>query len=332
MEPKELRKAIRVGIFIAIGLIILVTGILTLGSFQKSFVKTIHLQSEFKDVGGLKKGNSIWFSGVKVGSISSIQFAGISKVEVKMNVEQSVQQYIHKDAGVKLSSDGLIGNKIIEIEGGSSKSPIVEDGDILQVIDGVSTDQMMKNLETNNENLMSITHDFKKVSGQMAGGQGLLGSMVTDSGMVREFRAILKNLELTSRQTLELSKNANRFSAQLNNKSGLAGKLLNDTAVFNEISRSAKELNRITQGANSLVKSLNQVGEKLNSDKSTLGVLINDEKEGRQLKSTLSNLHQSTVLLNQDLEAAQHNFLLRGFFKAKAKENVKKSDSLPSNP
>lgn len=332
MEPKELRRAIWVGIFIALGLIILVTGILTLGSFQKSFVKSIRLESIFSDVGGLKKGNSIWFSGVKVGSISSIQFAGISKVIVMMNIEQSVQQYIHKDAGVKLSSDGLIGNKILEIGGGSSKSPMVEDGDRLQVINGVSTDEMMKNLETNNENLVSITHDFKKVSGQMAGGQGLLGSLVSDSGMVLQMKSILRNLELSSKETLELTKNANRFSSQLNNKSGLVYHLFADTSVFNELSRSVKDLNHISQGANTLIKSLNRTSEQLNSNKGALGLLLNDEKEAGELKSTLTNLHKSTLLLNEDLEAAQHNFLLRGFFKNKAKKNSQKTDSLPSNP
>jgi phospholipid/cholesterol/gamma-HCH transport system substrate-binding protein len=54
-------------------------------------------------------------------------------------------------------------------------------------------------------------------------------------------------------------------------------------------------------------------------------VLLNDPKGAAQIQSTLTNLQQSSVKLNEDLEAAQSNFLLRGFFKKKAKA---KADSL----
>jgi len=332
MEPENLKRAIRVGLFITIGLIILVTGILTLGSLQKTFVKNIHLQAIFSDVSGLKKGNSIWFSGVKVGTISNIRFSGTSRVVVQMNVEQSVSQYIHKDATVKLSSDGLIGNKLIEINGGNPKLPTAEDGDILQVANTVSTDEMMKNLELNNENLITITGNLKKVSAEMARGKGVLGSIVSDTSLDKEFKTIFRNLNQTSLQTLELAKNTNRFSTGLNQKNGLASKLINDTTVFHQLSSSVKELNQITAAAHTLLIQLNKSSEQLNTNKGPLGLLLNDEKEAARLRNTLYNLNQSSIKLNEDLEAAQHNFLLKGFFKNKNKNNAGKSDSLPSNP
>jgi phospholipid/cholesterol/gamma-HCH transport system substrate-binding protein len=65
--------------------------------------------------------------------VNSLNFYGKSKVEVNMNVAIKAQKYIRKDAKVKISSDGLIGNKILVIYGGTENFPEVEEGDTLMV-------------------------------------------------------------------------------------------------------------------------------------------------------------------------------------------------------
>src|SRR6187402_1037234 len=127
MDKADNKRIVLVGIFLALGLVLFIVGILTLGGQQKTFVKSIHISSVFDDVAGLKKGNNVWFSGVKVGTISSIRFIGPGQVDVRMSVDDATQQYIHRNASARISSDGLIGNKIIVIDGGSPQAPIVQD-------------------------------------------------------------------------------------------------------------------------------------------------------------------------------------------------------------
>ena len=112
------RRAIIVGIFIFLGLAIFIWTVLTLGSQKNTFEKSITVKTYFQNVNGLQKGNNIWFSGVKVGTIEDVSLIGNGKVEVDMNIDEKSVPYIHKNAKAKLSSDGLIGNKIIEIYGG----------------------------------------------------------------------------------------------------------------------------------------------------------------------------------------------------------------------
>src|SRR6476661_10867848 len=137
------KKAVTVGIFVFLGLLIFIVGILTLGGQKKTFEKKFIVKAVFKDVGGLQAGNNVWFSGVKVGTVKKITIADNSKVEVLMNIDSKVQHYIKKDSKAKVSSEGFIGNKIVVIYDGSMNSPVVEENDMLAVETGLSTDEIM---------------------------------------------------------------------------------------------------------------------------------------------------------------------------------------------
>ncbi len=313
------RRAITVGVFLALGLIIFLLGVFTLGGQQKSFAKNIRLNAVFDDVSGLKKGNDVWFSGVKIGTISSIRFASNSKVEVTMRIDEKTQSFIHTNSGVKISSDGLIGNKIIVVDGGSPGAPAVQDGAVLTVDKVASTDDMLKTLQANNQNLLAITTDFKQLSHQILQGKGTVGTLLADDNMALQLKASMRNLQAATSSAANLAVQLNQFSSKMNTKGGLADKLLTDTATFNRIKGAANELQQAANNASVLTANLNKASNKLNSTDNILGVLLNDPQGAAKVQTTINNLQAGSVKLNEDLEAAQHNFLLKGFFKKKAK-------------
>jgi len=325
MATTENRRAVIVGIFLAIGLVLFVLGVFTLGSQQKSFDKVIQVSAVFQDVSGLKKGNDIWFSGVKVGTINSVSFVGTSEVNVKMRIDQNTQQYIHRNASVRIGSDGLIGNKIIVIDGGSPQAPMVQDGDILQAEKLLSTDDIMKTLQQNNQNLLSITADFKVLSHKILQGKGTVGALLADSTMGIQLRNSMRNLQTATASAAQLAVQLDQFGHKVNTKGGLADRLFTDTTTFARIKAVTAQLQAAANNTNTFTNNLNKASNKLNSTDNALGVLLNDPKAAEQVKSMISNLQQSSVKLNEDLLALQHNFLLKGYFKDKEKA---KADSL----
>lgn len=325
MATTENKKAVTVGIFLAVGLVIFLLGVFTLGSQQKSFSKSIHISAVFDDVAGLKKGNNIWFSGVKVGTISNIRFTGASQVDVTMRIDEATQPYIHRNAGVRIGSDGLIGNKIIVIDGGSPQAPVVQDGDVLQSEKLLSTDDMLKVLQQNNQNLLGITTDFKLLSHRMLQGKGTVGALLADSMMGVQLRNSMRNLQTATEGAARLASQLNQFSNKINTKNGLADKLFTDTVTFNKIKAAAAQLEQTAANASTFTNNLNKASDKLNRTDNAIGILLNDRKSAEQVQTTITNLQASSVKLNEDLEAVQHNFLLRGFFKKKEKA---KADSL----
>jgi len=325
MDIQENRRAIIVGIFLLLGVIIFVVGVFTLGGQQKSFAKAVSVSAVFDDVSGLKKGNDIWFSGVKVGTVSDVKFIGIQRVNVVMRIDEKIKGFIHTDASAKMGSDGLIGNRIVVIEGGSPDAPAVSNGSVLQAETSLSTDDMLKMLQKNNANLLSITGDFKTLSHNILAGKGTLGTLLADSAMGMQLRASMRNLQATTATAAKLAVQLDQFSNKLNTKGGLADKLLTDTVTFNRIKAAAAQFQQAATNANTVTENLNKATNKLNTTDNALGILLNDPKAAAKVQTTLDNLQQSSIKLNEDLEAAQSNFLLKGFFKKKAKA---KADSL----
>ena len=329
MDFKENRRGVLVGIFLVLGLALFLFGVFFLGGQQKTFSKSIKVSAIFDDVQGLKAGNNVWFSGVKIGTISKVSFVGTAQVDVYMNIDAATQQYIHRNATARISSDGLIGNKIIVLDGGSPQAPIVQSGDVLQAAKLISTDDMMKTLQQNNQNLLSITGDFKLLSRKILQGKGTVGTLMADSLMAVQLRNSMRNLEATTKSAARMANQMEAFSKKVNTKGGLADKLFTDTMTFSRINASMAQLQAATKSAREFADNLNAVSKKLNDKNNVVGVMLNDPDAAAHLQTTIKNLHRSSELLNEDLEAAQHNFLLKGFFKDRAKakaDSIKKAN------
>ncbi|MDF3077605.1 MAG: hypothetical protein K0S09_1494 [Sphingobacteriaceae bacterium] len=319
MDNAEKKRSITVGIFVALGILVLVATIFTLGGQQKRFVKNIRVKSIFKDVSGLKAGNNVWFSGVKIGTVKSMKFVGNSEVEIEMAIEAAEQKYIRKNAKAKVSSEGMIGNKIIVIYGGTANSAPVEEGDYLKSEEALNTDEMMATLQENNKNVLDITRDFKFLSKTMVRGKGTLGAFLTDSVMAANVKATVVNLDKASQNAIRITAAVNQLIAKMNTKGGLADNLFTDTTVFNDIKTAVNQLNQATATASEITSNLKQTTDKLNASNNAVGVLLNDEQAATRIRNTLGNLESSSKKLDEDLEALQHNFLLKGFFKKKEK-------------
>ena len=316
---QENKRSILVGLFVLIGIIILVLGIMTLGGQQKKFVKAIHVTAVFDDIGGLQPGNNIWFSGVKIGTVRKINFFGDSQVEVEMNVEEKVVEFIRKNSKATISSDGLIGNKIIVIYGGTTDYPSVEEGDRLETVMPLDTDKMMETLQENNKNLVDITNDLKVLTGKIAAGEGIVGAVMTDSTLGVNFRTILSNLERASTNSNNMLADLADFSNKLNQEGTLANDLVTDTSIVPDLKATLEGLRLTAENAQVLSKEFSTITDKLNSSDNSLGLLLNDPDFAKSLKKTMENADSASYNLNKGMEALEYTWPFNKGFKRKAK-------------
>jgi phospholipid/cholesterol/gamma-HCH transport system substrate-binding protein len=323
MKESSQRHTVIVGLFVLIGLAILIAGVLMVGNLNKKFENKIRLVALFDDVSGLQKGNYIWFSGVRIGTVKSLGFYGATQVEVSMDIDKKVQHHIPKDARVKLGSDAFIGNRILIIYGGTIQGDKVNNGDTLRVEKTLSSEEMINTLQANNENLKVITSDFKIISNKLVAGEGTLGKLLNDDEVYRNFNHVLSSLKDASEKAQQIAGSLSTFSSGLNRKGTLANELTTDTIVFKSVKTSLLRLQQIEDTAALFLTNLKQAG---NNPDTPIGVLLHDKKSGSDLKETIRNLDSSSQKLDEDLKAMQSSFLLKKYFKQKANDN--KRDSL----
>ena len=324
-------NVILTGIFVIAGIAILLAGVFIIGGKDKSFKKTALANAVFTDVNGLAKGSNVWYAGVKIGVVKKVSFVEHG-VLVSFSIEEDVQQKIRKDTKVKLSTDGLIGNKILVLYGGTDASPEIESGNTLQVESGIGAEEMMATLQGNNKNLLEITNNLKVVSKALAEGKGTIGKLLNDQTISNSMQAAMTSLNRAGTNAQVLTANLSDFSKKLNNKGYFLNDIATDTTIVASLKNTVAQLNQVSQSANAVVENLNATTAKLNSDKGAVGVLLNDQTAAANIQNTLSNLQSGTKKLDENMEALQHNFLLRGFFKKRTKAEEKRlKDSIENS-
>jgi phospholipid/cholesterol/gamma-HCH transport system substrate-binding protein len=327
MRSTSSSRSVIVGIFTLLGIAILAVTILTLGDQRSTFNESVLVTSFYNNVNGLQKGNNIWFNGVKVGTIKSVDIIDNDSIEVKMNINQSARKFIHNDVKAKLSTDGLIGNKIVALFGGTSQAPVIKNGDVIQTDELLNTDAVMNTLSKNNDNLLAITDNLKKITTNIADGKGSLGKLLNDETLLDQITALAQSLNHSSDNLNKLTKAAADYTAKLNTPGSLANDLVTDTTIFNNLRLLTERLKEVSDSSQVVINNLKLTGMDLNkaiqNKETPIGMLMNDKAAAGNIKTTLTNLQSASKKLDEDLEALQHNFLLRGFFKKKAKEERK---------
>src|SRR5450759_3139808 len=128
METHTIKFKVRLGLFIAGGLMIFIVAVFIIGRQKNLFVPVYKLTSTFYNISGLKVGNNIRFSGINVGTVDNISIINDSTVRVDMLIKKDVNQFIKSDCEVTIGSEGLIGSRLIIITQGSSDAPLAREG------------------------------------------------------------------------------------------------------------------------------------------------------------------------------------------------------------
>jgi len=315
--------------------VILLVAVFTLGGEQKTFTKKFPLKVVFNDINGLKEGNNIWFSGVKIGTVKRIKLNGFSDVEVTLNLEEKARPFIHQDATARVTSDGLLGNKIVIIYGGSPNLPTVESNGFIGIHKAGLDEDMFGLLNASNKNLLDITNNLKLVSKKLTGEDGTLGKLINDPSMANTLQATLNNLKTFSDHSKEVIADIEIFAKKINIQGSSLNKLFTDSTLYDSIKTSITQIKQVTVTANDFANNINDFAMNIKTassglqDSSTMaGMLLNNKRMTLHFESTIKNLESASKKLNEDLEAIQHNFLFRGYFRKKQRNFPVITDSM----
>jgi phospholipid/cholesterol/gamma-HCH transport system substrate-binding protein len=191
-------RAFRLGLFIVIALLIFAGGVFWIGNKQFLFHSTYRLKAEFQNVAGLNGGAEVRVGGIHEGTVRQIQLPvrPNEKVRVLMDLAGGTRNVIKKDSVATIHSEGLVGDKFVEISFGSEQSPRVSDGDTiqgeppLQISDLLNkTNEVLDSTKGAVENVNDTTNNLKSITTKIDQGQGTIGALINNKKIYQNVNA-----------------------------------------------------------------------------------------------------------------------------------------------
>ena len=322
---KSTSQKIRLGIFVIIGTLVLIAALYFIGNRQHLFTRNIPVFAQFENVNGLQIGNNVRYSGINVGTVSKIEMLEESRILVQMVVEESTGRFIKKDAIATIGSDGLVGSMVVNILPGNENLASIVPGDTIETYSRIGADDMLSTLNQTNENAALLTSDLLKITNKILEAKGTLGVLVSDTILAQDIKLTLNNLKETSEQTTRAMQKINRELATINFKESVAGTLLSDTISRNRIENLIKNLDSTSNSLTDITGNVNAMIREIREGEGALNYLTQNEELVENIDTTMVNIKESSVKLNENMEALKHNFFFRGYFRKLERQKKKES-------
>ena len=317
---KETNRNIRLGLLVLIGTGLVILALYLIGVKQNLFGSTFRLKAQFKNVNGLMPGNNVRFTGIDIGTVEKVEIMNDSTVNVEMIIDDDVQQFIKKNALASVGTDGLMGNKLVNIFPVAEESPPVEDGDVIKTRIPVSTDDMLRTLYVTNENVREITVEIKKIVEKL-NSPNTLWNILMDTVVADNVKQAVVNIKLTGERTALITGDLNRIVKHVESGKGSIGALLMDTSFSSELKQSIVNVKVITDSVAMITGDLRSLSSGIKSGKGTIGTLLMDTTFVKDLNQSIKNIGNGAKGFEDNMEALKHSVLLRKYFK---KQKTKK--------
>ncbi|MCK9432819.1 MAG: MlaD family protein [Candidatus Omnitrophica bacterium] len=189
MNFGKTKLELKVGIFVFIGLTILVVFVLSIGGFR-TWSSGYRIELVFNFINGVKIGAPVRFAGVDVGEVEKIDLKfepDKNHTEVHLKAWISDKVHIPPDSQVLINTLGLLGEKYVEIIPGENYAAALKEGQYLAGIDPIPTHEIFRRVDNIMNNLdTGITRIIDK--------QGTLGKLLYDDTVYNELEAFVTDV------------------------------------------------------------------------------------------------------------------------------------------
>ena len=317
---------IKLGAFVLAGLFCLILLLYMIGKNRNMFGSNFILKARFENVQGLKSGNNIRYAGIDVGTVKKVAILNDTLMELTMIIDNKMKTVIHKNALVAIATDGLVGNKVVNISAVKQVSPLAEDGDILASKKPLDTDEMLKKLNTTNNDIGSVAEELKYTI-QRINNSNALWSVLNEKGLPQNLKLSAINIRQATAKAKDMANDLYTIVNDVKMGKGSIGSILTDTLFAYNLNEAVFKIKSVGDEADSLSRQLRDaisgIQQDINSGKGTVHAVLKDSLLVIKLNKSLDNIEHGTDGFNQNMEALKHNFLFRGYFRRLEKQKSK---------
>ncbi|MFN3454273.1 MAG: MlaD family protein [Pseudobdellovibrio sp.] len=247
---------LKVGIFLSLGIVVLIVSIFLLGSNKSYFQTSYKISSYFDSVQGLNVGAIVSFAGVKVGNIESIVFDETKNlVQVNYLIDSNSAQKIKNDSIVEIRTQGALGDKFLYITPGTSGT-IITDPMVLQSEYGNDILSVLSKRASDSEKIFDMVDNVNKLVKSITDQNKiprLINNLDQAAGNLNESSIKIKQALNGGKLEKSLNKMDNILE-KIDNGQGTLGALINDRSLHDRL-KSLLGAGQKQQQVKSIIKS-----------------------------------------------------------------------------
>ena len=268
---------LKVGVIVLISTVILVTllFLMTSSSGLGILSHKLTVTTYFENSAGLKTGAAVNLEGVTIGTVKTVTIDNsperkLTPVKVVMKLDDKYLANLKKDSKASLSTVGVLGDTVVDINSQFAVGPALQDGDVLKTTETPSLTDVVKASQGTIESLNVILAKMNVIVDNIQTGKGSIGQLINSPDLYNKANNTVDEL-------LKLEKN-------LNAGRGSLGKLMTDDSLYNRF--------------NDTVGKLESIANSVDSGKGTAGMLLKDDTLYKNLNSTLA--HANSIMADAD--------------------------------
>jgi phospholipid/cholesterol/gamma-HCH transport system substrate-binding protein len=278
-SQQEVRwSQLKVGVIVLVSAVVLTTllFLMTTGSGLGLFSRKLTITTYFENSAGLKPGAAVTLEGVTIGTVKTVTVTNLPErkltpVMVVMKIDDKYAFGVHEDSKAALSTVGVLGDTIVDINSQVAAGPEIRDGDELKTLETPSLQDVVKASQGTIEQLNVILAKLNSVVDNLQSGKGTFGQLLSNPELYNKFVAATDEVD--------------KAAAKLNNPDNSVGKLLNDNG-------------EMYKSVNDSLSKVNGIVSDLQAGKGTAGKLLEDPAIADKLNQSLT--HLNSILADAD--------------------------------
>jgi phospholipid/cholesterol/gamma-HCH transport system substrate-binding protein len=303
---------LRVGLFVLAATILLVAVIFYVTGGAGALGAKYRLHAYLPEVDGLTVGAPVRVNGVEVGNVERIGISAVKpgakvdknrSIQVDLRIQKSFQNYIRTDSTAGLITEGLLGNRYVDIDRGFVGRTLQND----EEIPGREERALKAVVERSADLLVNLNEITKQASDLLTGiksGHGSLGKFLVDEDAYKHLNNSLGNLD--------------RVTAGIEAGKGTLGQLVVSDEMYSKVNSVAGRLDTVLEAvqqqkgtlgklvydpafhdsAKQFIDNGNALITDVRAGKGTLGKLATDDSLYTQYRQVGENLSSATAKMN----------------------------------
>ena len=287
------------------GVLLFGVGLFLIGDRRMLFNRTFKVTAEFANVSGLEDGAKVRVAGMDAGAVDTIHVPSnpSARFRVELRIREDLHPLIRVDSVATIQTDGLVGNKFVQVEAGTDQAAVAPPGGTIRSREAFELSAMLQRMSDTVDLVNSTITDLK-------GGVDDALASITDTA--KEAQDLMNDVGGEARAIMtssqKVSENVSAIISDVRQGKGTVGKLLTDDSLYMSARSIAADAEKAVATLRDASEQAKQAIADLRGENGPLKGISGD------LQQTLAAARDAMSDLAENTEALKRNFLFRGFF------------------